>query len=151
MGSYGTVRIDSAAYHWYVESQTLSYPGFSHEPIDILRIVGSNSGFDIAVRLRNFESGSQLYAGPMVVLGDRFPSSSLPTPKGARLRLRPKLRSFHDLKVDGECVSRIIAWCLSRHFRAVRANMWGEAQSGPQDDYSIDAPPPRPLTHQSII
>src|SRR5262245_18030741 len=108
MSAGGTIRISGIPFRWYVESQTVEYPGFSHEPVDILRIFSEEAGFDIAVRFQGIEGSSFLYAGPMTILGDRFPSDSCAVPKGARLRLRPRIRWFPDRKVDGRCVARIV-------------------------------------------
>jgi hypothetical protein len=140
MAASGTFLLNASSYRWYVESATVDYPGFSHEPVQVLRIVGERAGFDVAIRLRTFANKPTLHAGPMVVLGDCFPSQEAPVPKGARIRLRPKVTQLSGEAVSEVDVSRIIAWCLSEHFRPVLADMSGMPQSSPQDDYSIGAP-----------
>jgi hypothetical protein len=143
MATSGTFKLNAISYRWYVEPATAEYPGFSHEPVQILRVVGEMPGFDVAIRLRTFENDSRLHANPMVVLGECFPTQVDPAPKGARIRLRPKVARLSGEAAADVDVSRIIAWCLSEHFRAVRADVWGMPQSSPQDDYSIGAPPSR--------
>jgi hypothetical protein len=146
MDTTGRIRISGVEFCWYVESGTMSYPGFSSRPIDVLRIVASEKEFDIVLWLRQmeFRGGSRiLLASPIVVLSQEFPTSFAPAKKGARIRIRPKVSVFRDARVTDHGVRRIVEWCLSRHFRAVQCDVHGFPQASPQDDYSVSVPPSR--------
>ncbi|MEM7758194.1 MAG: hypothetical protein AAF298_08730 [Cyanobacteria bacterium P01_A01_bin.40] len=97
---------------------------------DVLRISSSDLlGFDIAIRID--EGINQRYLGPMLVIGKGFPNNQNPIKPGILLRLRPRLCSLpNDVVVDSVVVERIVQWCLSPGFRAVRINVIGEIWIG---------------------
>jgi hypothetical protein len=150
MAENGEVRVSGADFHWYVEPRTKEYPGFSAEHIDVLRITSSDRSFDIALWLRfvEFHGGSRIaVASPMVVLSEGFPTPGAVVQKGARLRVRPKVTVFREAVVTDDGVRRIVEWCLSRNFRAVRCSTSGLPQVTGQDDYSIGVTASRMLEH----
>jgi hypothetical protein len=142
-GVQGKFRVAGIEFRWYVEFQTPAYRAFAPGAVDVLRIVGERKGFDVALLMRTFryhDGGSLLNLGPLVVLGDAFPTAVSPVVKGARIRVRPKLRTFQRTEVHTADVARIVAWCLSDNFRAVRESLDGNVDTGQPQDFSIDAP-----------
>jgi hypothetical protein len=105
----------------------LAKPYPSPERIDILRIVEAEGEFDIALRASPEEYGgvSQVVLGPILVLGTGFPTTFSAVPSGVRIRLRPKVSSVPGKVVTAVAVERVIAWCLSKHFRAVQCDRYG--------------------------
>ena len=150
MAMTGIFRVSGKDFRWYVEPQTSDYLGFSAGRVDVLRITSCDGDFDIALMLRamEFHGGSQiLVASPLIVLSKQFPTPQIAVEKGARIRVRPKVTVFRDAEISNYGVRRIVEWCLSRHFRAVRCDIYGLPQMTAQDDYSLGVPPPRVLDH----
>lgn len=139
----GSIVIGGDRYWWRSLGDATGYRGMDVGPIDVLRVCSDDCRFDIAVRLRSaggIENARELHAGPIVVLGDGFPGIGLPVPKGARIRVRPRIAGLRGDVVTDDAVRRLVEWCLSPSFRPVRCDVHQGFQERPQDDYSIGAP-----------
>jgi len=143
MTSDGNTLIAGTQYNWIVIPNTVAYSGLGGGAIDVLRIFSEDAGFDIAMRLSRHEyyDGSYIVvAGQIIVLGNQFPNSASPVQKGARIRIRQKISVLPDKLVNVHAVRRIIEWCLSLNFKAVRCDVFGMPQTGLQPDFSTGVP-----------
>lgn len=139
---HGRCRVNGRTFDWSRIPNTLDFPKLSYAPtipsaMDVLRITGTDDGFDIVSQI--FEG--TYYGGIVVrslnrllVIGKTFPNESHPVAPGFLIRLRPRisiLSQHGPLQVD---VERVLQWSLSSHFRAVRVNYFGQPQSAPSND-----------------
>jgi len=139
----GTTTLAGKSYHWLTAEGVAPYAGLGDSARHILRIADDSAGFDIVMtywRHAYREAQPWVIFGPIVVLGSAFPSAATAVQKGLRIRLRPRISVVREGIIDDMAVRRIIAWCLSPHFRAVKCDLMGLPQMSPQDDYSLGAP-----------
>lgn len=129
----GTCSINGQKFDWSLISGTSEFPALSSAPalpssIDVLRITGDDPGFDIAIRIDHgtYAGGQALrWLGPFLVLGNTFPNREKSVAPGTMLRLRPRLAKLPESALDNAVIERVIQWCTSENFRAVRVNAVG--------------------------
>jgi hypothetical protein len=112
------------------EYPVLAKPYPAPERFEVLRILEAEGEFDIALRVDREAGGvGKLVLGPILVLGKAFPSASAAVPSGIRVRLRPRVSVVSGSVVTEAAVERVIAWCLSEHFRPVQCDRHGSPKS----------------------
>lgn len=95
--------------------------------VDVLRISLPGTGFDVAIRVLTgqYSDGTHRYLGPLLVVGSEFPAEQHAVPVGNMLALRPRLVSLAPDEPNAATVERIVQWCWSPRFKAVRVNSSG--------------------------
>ncbi|GAA5170146.1 hypothetical protein [Viridibacterium curvum] len=93
----------------------------------MLRITSKDSGFDVAIRVLSgqYSDGVHQFLGPLLVVGDQFPNKQQPLQSGILIELRPKLRALTIGEPNAATVERVVQWCNSSAFKAVRVNSSG--------------------------
>lgn len=130
------ILVSGLLYEWSVIEQTAEFPALAlplieHQHINILRVTRPQSGFDIAIRinLNAYHGGStKVSLGPLLVLGNGFPSSEHPVQQGARIGLRPKVSMVAGQFVAEPDVQKVLQWCLSSRFKPTNVNTYGSFQ-----------------------
>lgn len=126
-----TVTISGKAFEWSLVAGTSEFESLKRfgdaAGIEVLRISLPGTGFDAAIRVLTgqYSDGVRRYLGPVLVLGSEFPSERGAVPVGNMVALRPKLVSLAPGEPNAATVERIIQWCLSPRFRALRVNSSG--------------------------
>jgi hypothetical protein len=123
--------VHGRTFHWSVITKTTEFVSLLRQDefesgIDVLRITDDTSGFDVATRidLHRYAGGStRVYLGPLLIIGDAFPDASRPVQPEIMIRIRPRITFVRNIQVTGWNASRIVQWCLSTRFRAVRINV----------------------------
>ena len=134
----GTCTIGGRHFEWSEERGTkdflsLLHKGYGIEEADVLRIRADESGFDVVIRIDEgtYAGGiKKRYFGPLLVVGNRFPTEESAVPPGVLLRLRPRITSLDSGCIDSAAVECIVQWCLSSGFQAVRINAMGGIWQG---------------------
>jgi hypothetical protein len=132
-----SVTVRGKAFEWQVVVGTTEFNAFrktfvGDEPVDVLRIWQPGTGFDIAIQIRAFPPGTWNYLGPALVLGHAFPDAERAATVGHLIELRPKLRRLLGKSWPTAAdVDRILQWCMTRKFRALRVNVFGGRWTGP--------------------
>ncbi len=119
-------------FHWSVlvsdEYPLLAKPYPASACVEVLRVEDAQSGgFDIALRVDRAADAMRggVVLGPILVLGSAFPTADSPVSPGSRIRVRPRISLHPNSEIDAIAVQRIVAWCLSEHFRAVPCDRHG--------------------------
>jgi hypothetical protein len=126
-----TVTISGRTFEWSFVSGTSEFKPLERfgDPagIDVLRISLPGTGFDAAIRVftGQYSDGIRRYLGPLLVVGSEFPDERGAVPVGTMVALRPKLVSLAPDEPNAATVERIIQWCCSPRFGAVRVNSSG--------------------------
>jgi hypothetical protein len=108
----------------------------SEMAVDVLRISGEDHAFNIAVRVNtsSYADGSKVrHLGPILVLGSGLRTRDRVVPPGIMIRIRPRVTVMAEGDNGGSNASRLVQWCLSSRFRAVRVTAIGGVWN---DDYA---------------
>lgn len=134
-----TFSVDGRLFHWSMIFQTSEFEALlrfvaAEVSIDVLRISSEDKAFDIAVRVNTsvYAGGSEIrHLGPLLVLGNGFTTHDQHVPPGIMIRIRPRVAMMSEGDNAGADASRLVQWCLSARFRAVRVTasggVWNEA------------------------
>jgi hypothetical protein len=123
--------VSGRPFEWDIATGTSEFTQFARlgdqDAIDVLRITEPGSGFDIAIPVLSghYSDGLHRYLGPLLVLGDQFPSAQQPVEPGILIELRPKLRPLAPDEPNATTVERIVQWCKSSSFKSARVNSSG--------------------------
>ena len=138
---HGLFKVERRIFRWSIIPNTAEFEplvvlGFSNA-IDVLRITGEGDGmgFDIAVRLNAHRYAGGLTTrslGPILILDGGFPTTVTSARPATMIRVRPRVARMSEGNV-GLDASRLVQWCLSSHFRAVRVTAMGDIW---RDEYS---------------
>lgn len=109
-------------------SETAAYPALTRavglpQVVDVLRIASENSDFDVVMRVDGtaYAGGGSIRLGPVLCIGDvTVLARPLEWPTDALLRLRPRIARVRDDTAFGVAAERVVQWCTSPAFRAVR-------------------------------
>ncbi len=96
--------------------------------VDVLRISSPGTGFEVVIRVLTgqYSDGSVWRTlGPLLVIGNAFPSEHSAVPAGYMISLRPKVARLAEGAPNAATVERIVQWCFSRRFKATRVNSSG--------------------------
>ena len=115
-------------YRWTLVSGTDAYPVLTRalglpQVVDVLRITGEDLDFDVVMRVDRaaYAGAGDLRLGPILSIGKRCILPRPPTwPVDALLRLRPRIARVSKGTSIGVAAERVVQWCTSRAFRAVR-------------------------------
>lgn len=130
----GICLVSGRLYRWSVIRGTAEFPPLTRalgfpQVIDVLRIIGEAPGFDVVIRIDKVlkDNGkSAKYLGPMLCISDSaLLDKDRHWPSDALLRLRPRIASLEDDVPFGVAVERLVQWCTSPGFRAVRVKATG--------------------------
>lgn len=126
--------VNGMAFHWAILLQTGEYEPLlrlaSSEAaaVDVLRIFSEDLAFDIAVRVNtgSYADGSKVrHLGPILVLGNGLVTNEGIVPAGIMIRVRPRISVMAEGDDAESDASRLVQWCLSSRFRAVRVTASG--------------------------
>lgn len=126
-------NVDGHTFQWFLihratEFEPLLRLATSETVPDVLRISSDDRLFDIAVpmNISVYAGGSTArYLGPILVLGNGFPALDRAVHTGIMIRVRPRVAKMGEGTDVGLDASRLVQWCLSSHFRAVRVSLSG--------------------------
>jgi len=136
-----TFNVDGRAFNWSLAFQTGEFEPLlrliaSESSVDVLRISSVDKGFDIAVRINvsTYADGSKArHLGPILVLGSGLATHGRHVLPGTMVRIRPRVSVMSEGGGAGADASRLVQWCLSPHFRAVRVtasgSIWNETRA----------------------
>jgi hypothetical protein len=134
-----TFSVSGRAFHWVMLLQTDEYEPLlrftsSDAVMDVLRISSEDLAFDIAVRVNTsaYADGSKVrHLGPILVLGNGLATHKGVVPAGMMIRIRPRVTVMAEKGDVGSDASKLVQWCLSPRFRAVRVTasggIWNDA------------------------
>ena len=142
-----TFSVNGRAFHWAMVFQTSEYEPLlrlasSEAAVDVLRISSEDLAFDIAVRVNvsSYADGSKVrHLGPILVLGSGFATHEGVVPAEIMIRIRPRVTLMAEGNDAGSDASKLVQWCLSSHFRAVRVT----ASGGIWNDPYVPSPTPQ--------
>jgi hypothetical protein len=126
-------KVAGLEYRWWFLDRTNEFPALAlplieYQAVSVVRIVSLDARFDIAMRMNRGEYAGgvvRCWLGPLLVLNPAFAGPHRHMEPNTRIRLRPKLSVLRAEAVDEAVVQRVIQWCLSSRFRAVKCNVWG--------------------------
>jgi hypothetical protein len=141
-----TFKVNGRTFHWATVFQTDEYEPLlrlasSAAVVDVLRISSEDLAFDIAVRVNSsaYADGTKIrHLGPILVLGNGLATHTGVVPAGIMIRIRPRVTVMAEGNDAGADASKLVQWCLSSRFRAVRVT----ASGGIWND--VYAPTPKP-------
>lgn len=131
--------VGGRAFLWSMVFQTSEYEPLlrlaaSEVSIDVLRICSEDRAFDIAARVNtsSYADGSKVrHLGPILVLGSGLTTHDQHVPPGIMIRIRPRVSVMSEGDDASSDASKLVQWCLSSRFRAVRVTasggVWNEA------------------------
>lgn len=130
----GICKVGGRCYRWSVIAGTAVFPALTRalglpQVVDVLRICCDEPGFDVVIRIDDGSKSGGVgdrYLGPILCVGDSiFLGRTQQWPIDALLRLRPRLIHVRDPVSFGVVVERVVQWCTSQRFRAVRVKPTG--------------------------
>lgn len=127
----GVCKANGRLYRWALVCKTNAFPALTcaltlPQIIDVLRICGDEPGFDVVIRIDGSGQQECRYLGPMLCIDHSVLLEMKPHwPNGALLRLRPRLIRLPEEVDFRVVVERVIQWCTSPGFRAVRVKPTG--------------------------
>lgn len=132
----GMFTVNNQTFQWWEITRTTQFPKllrplYGVNETDVLRILGEDSVFDIAIRINKsvYAGGVEVkWLGPVLVIGNAFPVSTSPIASGSLIRLRPKLTSIPEKTLNVTVAARIVQWVLSNRFRPVCVNTEGSVR-----------------------
>lgn len=134
-----TFSVDGRTFYWSMilrasEYEPLLRLAASEISVDVLRISSEDRALDIAVRVNTstYADGSKIRnLGPILVLGSGLTTHGQLVPPGILIRIRPRVSVMSEGNDAGPDASKLVQWCLSSRFRAVRVTasggVWNEA------------------------
>ncbi|WP_313344358.1 hypothetical protein [Stenotrophomonas sp.] len=133
------VTVGGNAFEWALVSSTTEFNAFRRkfvgdEPVDVLRIWQPDTGFDIVIEVQSdpHPAVKGCCLRSILVIGPAFPDAERAATVGHLIELRPKLRVLlREGAPTGADVERILQWCMTRKFRALRVNVFGGRWTGP--------------------
>lgn len=125
---HGLFKVERCIFRWSIIPNTAEFEPLvvlgGSKTIDVLRITSEadSMSFDIAVRLNahRYAGGLTTHSlGPILILDGGLLATDTPVRPATMIRVRPRVARVSEGNV-GLDASRLVQWCLSSHFRAVR-------------------------------
>lgn len=128
----GICKVMGRLYHWSLIRKTDAFAPLTQaqmlsQVVDVFRITGEDSDLDVVMRVvwDAYGEGDH-YLGPILCIGSsnvlELPSQ---WPADALLRLRPRINRIPKDMPLGIVAARVVQWCTSRAFKAVRVKPEG--------------------------